>query len=398
MKLTRFLGTRFLGARFLGATGLGLLPVLLAACSGSGGGTENGSGGGNATATDFSATLDMAQELPAPVVGVDLEIIATNVSTPMGTFQTPVWFGIHNGTFDTYDLNATAMVHLGGALERIAEDGEAGPLSAEFTTQGRGRLQSVIAGPAGPYAPGDSGNRTVRINPFADTSRFFSYVSMVLPSNDAFIANDDPLAHQLFDASGVLVFNSTTIAGNQVLDAGTEVNDELPANTAFFGQAAPDSGAAEGANVTLHAGFLAPGSAGILDDAMFVNANFLATSYQTMTLSALVVDASPTPPTGTATFTLDEDGTTLNYDISVSDLSGPVIGAHFHNAAAGFVGPVVFSITGDVTQFGATATIQGSVALTPTQLAAVRAGEYYINVHTSLNPAGEIRGQVTPGN
>jgi hypothetical protein len=29
---------------------------------------------------------------------------------------------------------------------------------------------------------------------------YFSYVSMVLPSNDAFVANGDPMKHMIFDA------------------------------------------------------------------------------------------------------------------------------------------------------------------------------------------------------
>ena len=77
---------------------------------------------------------------------------------------------------------------------------------------------------------------------------------MVLPSNDAFIANGDPQAHMLFDGEGELDFTQFSVGGDEVLDTGTEVNDELSANTAFFGQAAPDTGATERANVTLHAG------------------------------------------------------------------------------------------------------------------------------------------------
>ena len=57
-----------------------------------------------------------------------------------------------------------------------------------------------------------------------------------------------------------------------VLDAGTEVNDEFPENTAFLGQEAPDSGIVEGGVVTDHPGFLRRGS--ILLDARFRNANF----------------------------------------------------------------------------------------------------------------------------
>ena len=83
--------------------------------------------------------------------------------------------------------------------------------------------------------------------------------SMVIPSNDAFVGNDDPTAIDLFDGNGLLIERSggtaVVVNGSQVWDAGTEVNDELPENTAALAQAAPDTGTAEGSVVALHAGF-----------------------------------------------------------------------------------------------------------------------------------------------
>ena len=43
-------------------------------------------------------------------------------------------------------------------------------------------------------------------------------------------------------------------------------------------------------------------------------------------------------------------------------------------------------------------TIQGSIVLSGAQLANLRDGDLYINVHTGLNASGEIRGQVTATN
>jgi hypothetical protein len=37
-----------------------------------------------------------------------------------------------------------------------------------------------------------------------------------------------------------------------------------------------------------------------------------------------------------------------------------------------------------------------NVALRPNVVAALEAGRAYVNVHTSGNPAGEIRGQIAP--
>ena len=61
-------------------------------------------------------------------------------------------------------------------------------------------------------------------------NRFFSYASMVIPSNDAFIASADPTAHAVFDELGNFVGGSFVVYGSRVRDAGTEVNDESCAN------------------------------------------------------------------------------------------------------------------------------------------------------------------------
>jgi hypothetical protein len=79
-----------------------------------------------------------------------------------------------------------------------------------------------------------------------------------------------------------------------VLDAGTEVNDEIPMNTAFFGQMMPNTGTNENGVVMTHPGFLPPGSGGILDDPMFANANFKAADYQ---VAEITVQAVPEPAT-----------------------------------------------------------------------------------------------------
>ena len=102
---------------------------------------------------------------------------------------------------------------------------------------------------------------------------------MVIPSNDAFVANLDPMAHAVFDADGNFVGGSFLVLGSSVYDAGTEVNDELPENTAFFGQSAPNTGGDENGTVVMHSGLMPSGSGGILDDPMFASADFTAPSY-----------------------------------------------------------------------------------------------------------------------
>jgi len=79
-------------------------------------------------------------------------------------------------------------------------------------------------------------------------NRYFSYLSMFVPSNDTFIGNDNPLAIQLFDAGGSFVATGFTLTADQLWDAGSEVNGLFGA--AFIqGQSAAD-GADEGSVVT----------------------------------------------------------------------------------------------------------------------------------------------------
>jgi hypothetical protein len=117
---------------------------------------------------------------------------------------------------------------------------------------------------------------------------------MIVPSNDAFIANGNPMFFQVFDMMGGFLGGSFIVSGGMVLDAGTEVNDEIPMNTAFFGQTTPNTGTTQNGVVMIHPGFLPPGSGGILDDPMFANANFKAMGYQ---IAEITIEAVPEPAT-----------------------------------------------------------------------------------------------------
>ncbi len=64
--------------------------------------------------------------------------------------------------------------------------------------------------------------------------------------------------------------------------------------------------------------------------------------------------------------------------------------AHVHVAPIGTNGPVVFPLTLSGANFS------GTFAATAAQLANLRTGNWYINVHTPAFPGGEIRGQLTP--
>jgi hypothetical protein len=220
----------------------------------------------------------------------NITIQVRNVSPVNGTFVTPVWFGFHDGSFDLYDLGAPASP----GLERMAEDGDLAALRADFMAANSAFRDTVaFGGSIPPIAPGETVTTSIMLPGTPGANRYVSYASMIIPSNDAFVANGNPLAFSIFDAMGNFTPVTFTVTGAMVRDAGTEVNDEVPANTAFFGQMAPNTGLTENGVVTTHPGFIPSGA--ILSTPMFSNADFTAQGY-----SVLEVTIIPAPAGGAA--------------------------------------------------------------------------------------------------
>ncbi len=350
------------------------------------------------TSTAFTSSLNRGQTTNNATLGAAVRVTVHNQSPLFGTFQTPVWLGIHDGTFDIYDRGVAASP----ALESLAEDGSAALLNTDFdAATGTSVATSVLGtfGPAdGPIAPNEVQSTVIHLDPTAAESRFLSWASMVIPSNDAFVANGDPLAHRIFSDAGAFMASTIVVAGADVLDAGTETNDEAPANTAFFGQAAPNTGMDENGTVEDHVGFISGGN--ILSDAMFAGADFnVIDPYTVLEIDIADATADIVEPTGSAVATLDEANGMLTVDIAVGNLTGPATMLHLHRGAAGAAGAVeidLFSLV-NVNADGVM-TASGTVAIDATQIALMRAGSMYFNLHTDMNPGGEVRGQVRANN
>ncbi|KFI23933.1 spondin domain-containing protein [Nitrosococcus oceani] len=341
---------------------------------------------------------------------VEVTVTIENISPSSGLFLTPVWVGFHDGNFDIYDLNTPAS----SALEQLAEDGNNAPLSAEFTASVPNGLDATIADPSGIPGPLDPGSRVSEtFDLSADNHRFFSYATMVIPSNDAFIANANPQAHELFDAGGSFTGPiSFTVLGTQVRDAGTEANTETDA--AFFDQTTPDSGTSSTDPVLVHPGFNGssgnPGAVpvnilgGTSNDGVFFDslaADFTQPSYTlariTITgpgdkLFNFVLDGNQevppadTPANGSCVGILNKDETafTANCHHTVQDVTV----AHIHEAPAGVNGGVIFPFA------SAESPIQETFNFTAEDVATLIAGNFYVNVHSGDFPGGEVRGQI----
>jgi hypothetical protein len=130
-----------------------------------------------------------------------------------------------------------------------------------------------------------------------------------------------------------------------------------------------------------------------------------------ITTDAELHDVVGSTARGTGNFGTNQDGS-LHFIISVRNLSGAPTAAHIHGPAdatqnAGVVVALcgsASSVTGGPCPFAdGVMTIEGDVSgsdvvgMTGGQFfAALNDGLTYFNVHTSLNPAGEARGQIIP--
>lgn len=118
-------------------------------------------------------------------------------------------------------------------------------------------------------------------------------------------------------------------------------------------------------------------------------------SFKVSLTGAQQVPPVETSGSGTADLTYDPATRMVTWSITYSGLSAPATMAHFHGpAAAGKNGPVTIWLSNKGTP--PASPIKGEAALTPEQAAQFTAGDWYINVHTSAHPGGEIRGQVMP--
>jgi CHRD domain len=91
----------------------------------------------------------------------------------------------------------------------------------------------------------------------------------------------------------------------------------------------------------------------------------------------------------TAGLTRKGSGGTLSWRLTFRGLTGSALAAHIHVGKRGKAGPVAVALCGPC-RYGA----RGSPKVKAQTVAALLGGSAYVNVHTSMNPSGEIRGQV----
>lgn len=100
-----------------------------------------------------------------------------------------------------------------------------------------------------------------------------------------------------------------------------------------------------------------------------------------------------TAASGTFAVTVDPDAGRLVAHANTSGVDDAVA-AHLHDNFAGANGPIAIGLERDPMENARWSVVDAPVDAA--QLAAIRAGGWYLNVHTPANPDGEIRGQVAP--
>lgn len=177
-----------------------------------------------------------------------LEVTVENLAGAGGFSFTPLYFAFQDGNFDAFSTGQAASA----GLELLAEEGNPSGLAAERLAVSPGSQGGTIAAPGNgipPVDPGESNSVTVDVD--GGLNRYFTFLSMILPSNDTFFGSADPLGIVLFDDFGNFLGDRVIdVTGAQIYDAGTEVND--PANgPAFVAGQNITAGAAEGGKVQL---------------------------------------------------------------------------------------------------------------------------------------------------
>lgn len=119
--------------------------------------------------------------------------------------------------------------------------------------------------------------------------------------------------------------------------------------------------------------------------------------YAAVLTGAEETPALATTARGVSWLTVSANRQSVNVKIYTSGLSGDITSAHLHQGAAGVAGDAVkmLSVTGDkrgVT--GEWVVGDGAGDMTPARYNDLEAGNLYVNVHTTANPNGEIRGQL----
>lgn len=120
------------------------------------------------------------------------------------------------------------------------------------------------------------------------------------------------------------------------------------------------------------------------------------TTPKTIGYSAILMGAQENPPVltaadGTANFIFDSSNNQLTGTVTTNNITGT--DAHIHLGEPGSNGGVIIPLTQTAAGSGIW-NVPAGTTLTAAQVTALGNGGLYVNVHSALNPGGQIRGQI----
>jgi hypothetical protein len=119
------------------------------------------------------------------------------------------------------------------------------------------------------------------------------------------------------------------------------------------------------------------------------------------TFSGKFSGAQSVPPNaskavGSATIVLNDTGTRITISLDFSGLGSNQTAAHIHGPARpGDIAPILFNLGSQGTTSGTLVSL--SAAVSPRQVAQLKAGQWYFDIHSTKLFSGEIRAQILPG-
>jgi len=145
-------------------------------------------------------------------------------------------------------------------------------------------------------------------------------------------------------------------------------------------------------------------SAGRLQNVAFAQQSFTAKLSGSNEVPPVTTSGS-----GSAVFHLSSDGKSLDYQLNLTNMNS-VMGVHIHSGKQGVNGPVIAGLFNPSMSGPPTGAVNGLLkkrTLTSSDLSGslagkqisdlvnmIKSGGAYVNVHTSKNQNGEIRGQI----
>ena len=156
---------------------------------------------------------------------MSVSVTVRNLAPTNSVSFAPLRLGFGNGSFDSFNIGQTP----GAAIVSIAEGGGGADWFPAFAAADPTSVRGSVGGA---LLPGTTASSSFIVDTSSINNRFFTFGTMVIPSNDLFLGNDNPTGFQLFSNTGTLLIPTITQTAGQIWDANSEV--AIAANAAFL--------------------------------------------------------------------------------------------------------------------------------------------------------------------